>query len=247
MAAAIAYFQRGLRPENCEVNREMRDGCEVVMPQMGDSIAEGTITKWLVEVGDLVDRDQPLFEIATDKVDAEIPSPFSGVLRQIHYPVGTTVPVNTVVAWIAPLGEYGKAVSHETEESSLSGTAQSFAQELPKLAPVATPTAETILQHTEDVLRDPAEHGKWWEAVQVASVSTLIEATAQLSATPASDKDRAAKIKARREAILSEIERRNARTIVHATQKLDAVTSKLTWVGLVLAVIGAIVAVLQVL
>lgn len=70
------------------------------MPQMGDSIAEGTITKWLVEVGSRVERDQPLFEIATDKVDAEIPSPSSGVLGGILYPAGTTVPVNTVVAWI---------------------------------------------------------------------------------------------------------------------------------------------------
>jgi pyruvate/2-oxoglutarate dehydrogenase complex dihydrolipoamide acyltransferase (E2) component len=70
------------------------------MPQMGERIAEGTITKWLVEVGSRVDRDQPLFEIATDKVDAEIPSPSSGVLRGVLYPMGSTVPVNTVVAWI---------------------------------------------------------------------------------------------------------------------------------------------------
>ncbi|MDX1630655.1 MAG: biotin/lipoyl-containing protein, partial [Thermoanaerobaculia bacterium] len=56
---------------------------EVVMPQMGESIAEGTITKWLVEVGDEVERDQPLLEISTDKVDAEIPSPTSGVLLEI--------------------------------------------------------------------------------------------------------------------------------------------------------------------
>ena len=57
---------------------------EVVMPQMGESIAEGTITKWLVKVGDKVERDKPLFEISTDKVDAEIPSPASGVLLEIR-------------------------------------------------------------------------------------------------------------------------------------------------------------------
>ena len=71
---------------------------EVVMPQMGESIAEGTITKWLVKVGDKVERDQPLFEISTDKVDAEIPSPAAGALLEIRNQEGETVPVNQVVA-----------------------------------------------------------------------------------------------------------------------------------------------------
>ncbi|HEY0385253.1 MAG TPA: biotin/lipoyl-containing protein, partial [Pyrinomonadaceae bacterium] len=71
---------------------------EVVMPQMGESIAEGTITKWLKKVGETVERDEPLFEISTDKVDAEIPSPAAGVLTEIKYPEGTTVEINTVVA-----------------------------------------------------------------------------------------------------------------------------------------------------
>ncbi|HYG62710.1 MAG TPA: biotin/lipoyl-containing protein, partial [Thermoanaerobaculia bacterium] len=78
---------------------------EVVMPQMGESIAEGTITKWLVKVGDRVERDQPLFEISTDKVDAEIPSPGSGVLLEIRNQEGETVPVNQVVAVIGEAGE----------------------------------------------------------------------------------------------------------------------------------------------
>ncbi len=73
---------------------------EVVMPQMGESIAEGTITKWLVKVGDKVERDQPLFEISTDKVDAEIPSPAAGVISEIRNKEGETVPVNQVVAMI---------------------------------------------------------------------------------------------------------------------------------------------------
>ncbi|HRC86873.1 MAG TPA: 2-oxoglutarate dehydrogenase, E2 component, dihydrolipoamide succinyltransferase, partial [Thermoanaerobaculia bacterium] len=77
---------------------------EVVMPQMGESIAEGTITKWLVKVGEKVERDQPLFEISTDKVDAEIPSPASGVLAEVRFPEGTTVPVHQVVAMIADAG-----------------------------------------------------------------------------------------------------------------------------------------------
>ena len=71
---------------------------EVVMPQMGESIAEGTITKWLKQVGERVERDEPLFEISTDKVDAEIPSPAAGTLTEVRYKEGDTVEVNTVVA-----------------------------------------------------------------------------------------------------------------------------------------------------
>src|SRR6185437_8436741 len=75
-------------------------GTSVVMPQMGESIFEGTITKWLKKVGDTVQRDEPLFEISTDKVDAEIPAPAAGVLTEIKVPEGTTVEINTVVAVI---------------------------------------------------------------------------------------------------------------------------------------------------
>ena len=71
---------------------------EVIMPQMGESIFEGTITKWLKKPGDTVQRDEPLFEISTDKVDAEIPSPASGILTEIKIAEGNTVQVNTVVA-----------------------------------------------------------------------------------------------------------------------------------------------------
>ena len=72
----------------------------VVMPQMGESVAEGTIVRWLKKVGDAVERDEPLFEISTDKVDAEIPSPTAGVLGQINVKEGETVPINTVVGVI---------------------------------------------------------------------------------------------------------------------------------------------------
>ena len=77
----------------------------VVMPQMGESIAEGTIVRWIKKVGDTVDRDEPLFEISTDKVDAEIPSPAAGVLTAIQVKEGETVPVNSVVATIGAAGE----------------------------------------------------------------------------------------------------------------------------------------------
>ena len=73
----------------------------IIMPQMGESIVEGTITKWLKKVGDPVKRDEPLFEISTDKVDSEIPSPASGVLAEIRHQEGETVHINTVVAVVS--------------------------------------------------------------------------------------------------------------------------------------------------
>ena len=73
---------------------------DVVMPQMGESIAEGTLSKWLKKVGDPVKRDEPIFEISTDKVDAEIPAPTAGVLAEILVTEGQTVPVQTLVARI---------------------------------------------------------------------------------------------------------------------------------------------------
>src|SRR6202043_3684795 len=78
---------------------------DIVMPQMGESIVEGTITKWLKKPGDKVQRDESLFEISTDKVDAEIPAPASGVLQDIKVEEGSTVQVNTVVGTIAADGE----------------------------------------------------------------------------------------------------------------------------------------------
>jgi pyruvate dehydrogenase E2 component (dihydrolipoamide acetyltransferase) len=77
---------------------------DVIMPQMGESIFEGTITKWLKKPGDTVQQDEPLFEISTDKVDAEIPSPAAGVLSEIKVQAGTTVQINTVVATIGVAG-----------------------------------------------------------------------------------------------------------------------------------------------
>src|SRR5438067_807324 len=82
---------------------------DIVMPQMGESIVEGTITKWLKKPGDKIQRDEPLFEISTDKVDAEIPAPASGVLQDIKVAEGATVQVNTVVGTIAADGEASAA------------------------------------------------------------------------------------------------------------------------------------------
>src|ERR1700761_3933644 len=85
---------------------------DVLMPQMGESIVEGTITKWLKKPGDTVQRDEPLFEISTDKVDAEIPSPAAGVLQEIKAAEASPVQVNSVVAII---GESGGAAAAKAE------------------------------------------------------------------------------------------------------------------------------------
>src|SRR5262245_51251063 len=88
---------------------------EVKMPQMGESIAEGTIVRWLKQVGQSVKRDEPLFEISTDKVDAEIPAPSSGVLSEILVKEGETVAVNTIVAVINGDGAAGAAAAKKAD------------------------------------------------------------------------------------------------------------------------------------
>src|ERR1700686_4240146 len=89
---------------------------DVVMPQMGESIVEGTLTKWLKKAGDHVDRDEPLFEISTDKVDTEVPAPSAGVLSEILVQEGTVIAINAVVGRIqdgaansAPAAEVAQA------------------------------------------------------------------------------------------------------------------------------------------
>jgi pyruvate dehydrogenase E2 component (dihydrolipoamide acetyltransferase) len=109
---------------------------EVIMPQMGESIAEGTITKWLKKVGDPVKRDEPIFEISTDKVDAEIPSPVAGTLIDIKVPEGQTVAINTVVGLI---GEAGEKPAAPAESKPAEPTAQKAAAELSPPSPPAGP------------------------------------------------------------------------------------------------------------
>jgi 2-oxoglutarate dehydrogenase E2 component (dihydrolipoamide succinyltransferase) len=109
----------------------------VVMPQMGESIAEGTIVRWIKKVGDNVDRDEPLFEISTDKVDAEVPSPAAGVLTEIKAREGETVAVNSVVATIAANGEPVVAVPEsapapEPPPARKGGTRQAAASTQPQ-------------------------------------------------------------------------------------------------------------------
>ncbi len=97
---------------------------EIVMPQMGESIFEGTITKWLKKPGDKVQRDEPLFEISTDKVDAEIPAPASGVLQDIKVAEGATVQVNTVVGTIAADGEAAKPAAKPAQTAPAPATSE---------------------------------------------------------------------------------------------------------------------------
>src|SRR5207237_9972898 len=97
---------------------------DVIMPQMGESIVEGTITKWLKKPGDKVQRDEPLFEISTDKVDAEIPSPAAGVLKEIKVAEGATVQVNTVVGVIDAAGESAAAPAPSRPSAEKSETAE---------------------------------------------------------------------------------------------------------------------------
>ena len=111
------------------------------MPQMGESITEGTITKWLKRVGDTVQRDEPLFEISTDKVDAEIPSPVAGKLTEIKVPEGSTVTINTVVALVggeAPAAQAAISPSPATVPQAAPAAQQNGK---PSAAPASTGSA----------------------------------------------------------------------------------------------------------
>jgi pyruvate dehydrogenase E2 component (dihydrolipoamide acetyltransferase) len=112
---------------------------DIIMPQMGESIVEGTITKWLKKPGDKVQRDEPLFEISTDKVDAEIPAPASGVLQEIKVTEGTTVGVNTVVGTIAVDGEAAAAAPAKAAPSAPAPPAKEEKKEEKKSAAAAPP------------------------------------------------------------------------------------------------------------
>src|SRR5690348_16053707 len=100
---------------------------DIIMPQMGESIVEGTITKWLKKPGDKVQRDEPLFEISTDKVDAEIPAPASGVLKEIKVSEGNTVQVNTVVGVIDAEGAAASAPPAKPQPAKAAAEATSSA------------------------------------------------------------------------------------------------------------------------
>jgi len=146
---------------------------DVVMPQMGESIFEGTITKWLKKPGDKVERDEPLFEISTDKVDAEIPSPSAGVLKEIKVKEGQTVPINTVVATIDAAGAAAsvpaadpapKAEAPKPTPAAAAASAPpakpSFTPASPAAAAQAAPARDGARIHSSPLVRRMAkEHG----------------------------------------------------------------------------------------
>jgi len=140
------------------------------MPQMGESIAEGTITKWLKNVGDRVDRDEPLFEISTDKVDAEIPSPAAGTLTEIKFKEGETVEVNTVVAVLD--GDGAKSATTET--------AAAKAPEIPEPAKAEAPVPEPPPPPAPPAIERPkptittVEHGAPKSAAGKTEVKPLV-------------------------------------------------------------------------
>jgi len=119
---------------------------DIVMPQMGESIVEGTITKWLKKPGDKVQRDEPLFEISTDKVDAEIPAPATGVLKDIKVTEGNTVQVNTVVGTIAGDGEAAPTAAKPTAPPA----AKTQAPQPPPPAPVQSQAVSETTRDTDD-------------------------------------------------------------------------------------------------
>jgi len=134
---------------------------EVIMPQMGESIAEGTVTKWLKKPGDYVRRDEPLFEISTDKVDAEIPSPAEGVLAEVLVQEGETVPIQTVVAYIETDKEAVEAPPREASERAAPATEAAPPREpTPEPTRVAPPTTEASLMREVIIPPHPWEKQK---------------------------------------------------------------------------------------
>src|SRR6266481_3905266 len=148
---------------------------EVVMPQMGESIAEGTITKWLKNVGEHVDRDEPLFEISTDKVDAEIPSPAAGTLTEVRYKEGDTVEVNTVVAVLDGNGAAPPAKESAKEEAAAAPAETSTtapAEATPPSAPAKPEPAATVERPKPVITSAPAPAAP---AAHKTEVKTLVQ------------------------------------------------------------------------
>lgn len=157
---------------------------EVVMPQMGESITEGTVSKWLKAVGDKIEKDEPILEISTDKVDAEVPSPGAGVLLEIRHQEGETVEVGTVVAVIGAEGEQPAATSPESKvrspKSDAAIVAQPVAEDVPTpeiLTKTAAVAAEPSAAETpQSAVRDP-QSGPATEVVMPQMGESITEGT----------------------------------------------------------------------
>jgi pyruvate dehydrogenase E2 component (dihydrolipoamide acetyltransferase) len=133
---------------------------DIVMPQMGESIFEGTITKWLKKPGDKVERDEPLFEISTDKVDAEIPSPSAGVLKEIKVGEGKTVPIQTVVGVIDAAGDGAGAAKAAAPAPAPAKTAEPAKAAAPAPAAKPAPAAPAPAAAAPATPTAPAREGQ---------------------------------------------------------------------------------------
>src|SRR6185312_12873556 len=141
---------------------------DVIMPQMGESIFEGTLTKWLKKPGEKVQRDEPLFEISTDKVDAEIPAPASGVLKEVKVKEGTTVQVNTVVGVIDGEGAAAAAQPSSPEPAKAAGAPSSASSNGPSRPP-APPQPQT--QESDETETESAPAGSAQQGSNVTEIS----------------------------------------------------------------------------
>ena len=164
---------------------------DVVMPQMGVSVSEGTITRWAKNVGDTIDADETIVEISTDKVDTEVPSPASGVVRELLAEEGETVPVNTRIA-VIDTGGAGAAVGQSEPPATPlprppSGSPRSRPRRLrprrrppPKRPrpPITPPTARPRLPTS----RGEASSARWWRGCSPSTTSTSIRSPARAAA-----------------------------------------------------------------
>jgi pyruvate dehydrogenase E2 component (dihydrolipoamide acetyltransferase) len=155
---------------------------DVIMPQMGESIFEGTITKWLKQPGEKVQRDEPLFEISTDKVDAEIPAPASGTLQDIKVQAGTTVQVNTIVGTIAGDGEAAGAAPAKPAGGDGAGAKQPQASQAPAAQPPSSEAPAAMMRNIpSDLARDEKEG---LERQQQGKVEEMGEAGERVRSSP---------------------------------------------------------------
>ena len=155
---------------------------EVVMPQMGESITEGTVSKWLKAVGDKIEKDEPILEISTDKVDAEVPSPGAGILLEIRHQEGETVEVGTIVAVIGTEGEQPAAVggqqssvSSQPEELAVAPTPESDAQ--PEPAEVQQPVPAISASSNSENSADSVNSANSTEVVMPQMGESITEGT----------------------------------------------------------------------
>jgi pyruvate dehydrogenase E2 component (dihydrolipoamide acetyltransferase) len=146
---------------------------DVVMPQMGESIVEGTLTKWLKKPGEHVDRDEPLFEISTDKVDTEIPSPTAGVLKEVLVEEGKTVAISTVVGRIEEGA--GNGASAPAPTAAKAAPAASPIQPTPKPTP-APPAAKAPAPPVPEPVPEPVAHSAGPYPIPVEEPAPAVEA-----------------------------------------------------------------------